>query len=872
MPSASSQSNLLATLSWRLIFRRWTQQKLKTIGLLSVVALGVSVFLAIGLTNRASVNSFRSFTELVAGKSQISVRSSLGSLKIEDAATARQSLLESEASLFPTLEVLVALAETDPSSPSPLYKVIGVDLLAAASHFSKIDGKRNQSPDTAAEEKSIFDHLSEENAFFATDSLAEERQWKPGQTVSFYMGQSLLELQFAGSIPNQTDEADDSIPGLVMDLFSLASIAQRQNEVDSIEIVLPANANDPGTVSETLALLNEANPGHWVVESQAARQQSGAIMTLALRTNLRALSALSLIVALFLVFQALDSSVSRRKSENAALRSIGVSPNSIRWLWIIESACIGAVGGALGILLGLVTARFSASMVDETINVLYYFTSDSKLSYEPSEIITAWFVSIFACVLAGWYPARSAALTPPAQMLKQGQHHTRYKRRSYLTAFLASLLFAGLAYICPPIPASNGHSIPVGGYLLALALTACAIFIACPLLEFLPKLFNGLSRTSSSLRVGLSRFRKPVARHRLALGSVIVAVGMTAAMIVLIGSFQKTVTEWMSNVIQADIYIRSRSAVSADSKNVITQEIWKSLLGRPEVAEGGTISRFNTRIQERETSLIGYDIDYLVSQPHISWIGASPDLSRMADAPNAIINESFKERFDVRIGSQIEVATPGGIQHLAIIGVQSDFGNERGSIGVDQDLLAKWMGHNRMQGVALHLKEGVPLNEVVDNLRQEFPALEIYSNRLLRSQALQVFKQTFAITYALEFIGLFISVAGLGAMLFSSLLERRGEVGALRRIGMSRKSLSGAATAEGLGIAGLGTAFGILLGLAQGWVLIFIVNKQSFGWTLSVSIPWWQVTLLALAILATGALVSWRVGWWNSGLRIEQEE
>jgi putative ABC transport system permease protein len=238
----------------------------------------------------------------------------------------------------------------------------------------------------------------------------------------------------------------------------------------------------------------------------------------------------------------------------------------------------------------------------------------------------------------------------------------------------------------------------------------------------------------------------------------------------------------------------------------------------------------------------------------------------------AIINESFKERFDVEIGDPISIETPIGERALSIIGIQSDFGNERGSIGVDKTFISDWMGHERAQGLALHLAEGADLRVAIQEWQERYPALDVFSNRLLREQALKVFNQTFAITYALEMIGLFISVASLAAMLFSSLLERRGEIGALRRIGMSRKALSQAASAEGLGISGLGILYGIPLGLAQGWVLIRIVNKQSFGWSLSISVPWIELLLLAIAVLATGALISKRIGWWNSGLRIEQEE
>ena len=157
-------------------------------------------------------------------------------------------------------------------------------------------------------------------------------------------------------------------------------------------------------------------------------------------------------------------------------------------------------------------------------------------------------------------------------------------------------------------------------------------------------------------------------------------------------------------------------------------------------------------------------------------------------------------------------------------------------------------------------------------MERKHPALDASPNRVLKTQATAIFHQTFAITYALEGVGLFISVVGLGAMLFSLSLERQVEISALLRLGMSRMSIASAGIAEAFTLSSLGVALGIGLGLVQGWILIFVVNRQAFGWTLALSIPWDSLIVLGLATLLSSALVSWRIGWWSSGLPVQQEE
>ena len=89
---------------------------------------------------------------------------------------------------------------------------------------------------------------------------------------------------------------------------------------------------------------------------------------------------------------------------------------------------------------------------------------------------------------------------------------------------------------------------------------------------------------------------------------------------------------------------------------------------------------------------------------------------------------------------------------------------------------------------------------------------------------------------------------------------------------MSRASLASVGITEAFALSALGIVLGIMLGLVQGWILIYVVNKQAFGWTLSLSIPWDSLLLLGFATLLAGLFVSWRISWWSSGLPAQQEE
>jgi putative ABC transport system permease protein len=142
----------------------------------------------------------------------------------------------------------------------------------------------------------------------------------------------------------------------------------------------------------------------------------------------------------------------------------------------------------------------------------------------------------------------------------------------------------------------------------------------------------------------------------------------------------------------------------------------------------------------------------------------------------------------------------------------------------------------------------------------------------LRQEILRIFRQTFAITYALELIGLIVAVAGLGITLASILVDRRVEFTTLRAMGVRHGELARASAWEGGILSLTGAVLGLILSLALGWVLIYVINKQTFGWTLEFVVPTGLLTALALLLGICGVGVSLAVGRWGADLAADRED
>ena len=156
--------------------------------------------------------------------------------------------------------------------------------------------------------------------------------------------------------------------------------------------------------------------------------------------------------------------------------------------------------------------------------------------------------------------------------------------------------------------------------------------------------------------------------------------------------------------------------------------------------------------------------------------------------------------------------------------------------------------------------------------KAQHPGLAVYTQPHLRSEALRIFRQTFAITDALELIGIAVSVLGLGFTLASLLWERRNDLTTLRALGFRHSEIAWATTLESLLTALVGILVGLVASLALGWLLIHRVNVQTFGWTLETDPPWLWMGGLGLAVLAMATVTGWSIGRWGSSLPAEREE
>lgn len=865
----------------RFALRHWRLAPKQSALLVLILALGVAVFVAVRLANRAAVASFSNFTETLTGQSDWSIQAPAGSLPESVLPELRAALDGRPVHIVPVVEV----SASPPPSPGnenkfgrPTYTLLGVDLLAVANLARPQDKPFfNQTPDARANKGNGGFWQS----FNAGPQVWISDEWpaqpRPAQ-VELVIDETVHTLPVAGVIPTATDAPRVPPTLLILDLVQLQRLAGKIGKLDRVEFLIEPGPRADERRAELQTLLEKLgrNGERWTVAEPGARRDTAESMTRAFRLNLTILSLIALLVGLYLIFQALDGAVVRRRPEIAILRSLGVEERAIRRVWLWESALLGLAGGAFGLLLGWAGAQVAVRAVGQTVNALYYATTVASAHLTLAEIVLGLALGLAAALVAGWLPAREAARTPPAQVLQRGAAPAvGYRVMRSLGLGLAFIVAGVICTQLPPVRFTGGSRFSFAGYAAAFLWIFGAGILCSFLLPPIARLARTWGSTFAPALVALSHLRAPSGRHRLAAAALLCAIGMTAGMAILVASFEATMQGWVKRTLQADLYLSSSGAQSASSQNRISGPAARALAAHSAVSKAGMLIAYPISINGVPTLLTGADLTDPTTRPDLPWVNAPKDGAYLDSTRNtelALVSESFTERFRIKVGDPVTFPTPVGPKTIKIAGVFADYGNEKGSLLLDLKHVRAWFGEDAVTNVSLYVKPGVDPDTLRAELVKTYPGLSVFTNAKLRSEVLRIFRQTFSITYALEVIGVAVAMTGLALTLVSVLLDRRDELTTLRALGFRRREIAFAASIEGLAVSACAVIGGLALSGALGWLLIHVINKQSFGWTLTYAMPWGQLAALTAVVLATGWAVSYGVGLWGADLPADREE
>jgi putative ABC transport system permease protein len=796
----------------RFIIRPLRQERLRTAITILSVALGVAAVLAIELAGDAAAGSFRSSMETLVGNAAFEV-TAVGGVPPE--AVTQLTALPFPIKIHPRMEESVTIPSTRRT-----VLMLGVDLLS--------ESTTGALPNLAGN-------------FYAGDSVwtGEGLGYKPGDRLQLIVNDTSADYTVRGVLGAGSGDV------VLTDLAPAARVLRRNGKLDRILIDAP----DGRPPEQWEAIFREALPTGLILSREGTQTEENRHMLAAFRWNLRVLSYVSLAVGAFLIYNTISVSVVRRRVEIGILRALGATRAGILAGILGEAATLGLLGAVGGIALGRFMAIGAVRLVAATVESLY-------VSSQPGPIALSWIDAWIALgigagvsLISAFAPALEASNVPPVEAMARGRSEHQARIHSGRNLIIA-MVFAACAWITSRQGPIGGK--PIFGYLSAILLIGASAAAIPALVAGASSALVGAMRAWFGVEALLATrgLAGSLRRTSVLVGALSTALAMLVAVGIMVGSFRETVLVWMEDRLQADLYLRPASPPGTDRHPTMSPEIPQDLAKLPAVAAIDALRAYEVRYQGLPVTLGGMEAAVAGRHGNRPLLSGKPPervWPELAGSDSVLISEPFANKHNIRAGDTLILPLGAAQVPFRVLDVFYDYSSERGFILMDRATLLKYLPDTGPSNIAVYLKPGVSVDEAERAIQPTLAGRKVLvaSNAALRREGIRVFDRTFAITYALEAVAVFVAIMGVGGALLALVIDRRREFGLLGFLGASRPQLRRIILIEAGLLGLLANIAGVILGFFLSLLLIFVINKQSFGWTIQFH---WPVAILLSAL------------------------
>ena len=807
-------------LLYRLICRPLIREPFRTALTAACVALGVAVVVAIDLAGAASVGSFKSSLESLQDTADYEI-SQVGG--IPDTVFGDLVRLPGPQRLSARIEGYAVVESTGERLP-----LFGVDLVGDQRVLGSIDLSM---PSVGA--------FADERVVWIPASLGQ----RAGERIDLAINDQVESFTVLGLLGGQDGREEALTSMVVMDIALAQRLLGRTGTVDRIYVHVP---EDDRTDWE--ALFKDHLPAAAAVSTAGTRTQQNRKLLNSFRWNLRVLSYIALIVGAFLIYNTISVSVVRRRSQIGTARALGMPARTVQWGFLAEAGLFGLLGTLAGLVLGRALAVGAVELMGRTVTTLYVGSQPGEIMFRPWAFLVAGLAGIGVSMLAAWRPAREASSVAPVEAMAKGREEYAVAATRSVWAIRAAVL-GGLAAALCFVPAWD--RLPYGGFAAAVCLIGAAAMLVPFVARFCLRHVTGpvLRLFGVAPMLGVQILSQSLKRTSVIVAAMAVATAMMVSVGIMVGSLRDTLAVWMGNQLRADLYIRSGESLGTEDSATFSEEVAGLVEALPEVDAVDRFRRYSISYGGLPANLALADFRVHPGRSQMQ-ILHGPDIPTIAkqlvSTKSVIISEPFSNKHGLEVGDAVALPIGDGAEEFEVAAVYYDYSAEQGYVIGHREVLMEFLPDQQLTSAAVYLAGGSDLDAARSKIIQAVAGrrVRVARNRELRERANQVFDRTFAITYALELVAIIVAILGMAGALLTLVIDRKTDLGVLRILGATKKQIRKLVLAQAGLLGLLSNMIGLGLGGALSVILIKVINKQSFGWTIQFH---WPVGLLLAA-------------------------
>ncbi|MDE0342787.1 MAG: ABC transporter permease [Deltaproteobacteria bacterium] len=797
------------------------------------VALGVASVISIRILNQSAVASFAAGVRTIGGAADVVVTGKAGTLP--DAFYPLVRGTPGVAAAWPVFETTVAVE----GQSDMFVRLLGIDLLAPSPDFW--DALSGLPPETE-----LGVAARRRGWAAATPELAAAMGWSIGDRVKVRDGAQVRELHVGALVDFQRWGAGGNRRALVMDIADAQSMFGGAGILHRIGV----EAAEGSDLAALAALIEDRLGGR--VDAATPSERTGQARQLlgAFRLNLTALSMVSLLVGTFLVFSSMRACLVWQRREFGVLRSLGSTPAQVLALILGEAALLGVLGVAIGIVAGYWTAIWNLDAVSSTLTNVYMLREIESLEVTGGTLALA--------VFAGLGGALSGTLLPALDVWRRDTRTLldTYPAQSAGTARARVLFRIGLALMAGALAWYwlAGWRWRPSGFVLSTVVMLCLPLLAPWLVQ---RLTARVRVPDFGFRYGVRSLGATLANTSFSVSSLSMAVCLLVGITLLVGSFRETLVRWVDRSLTADVFVTATVAARPGPEATLSEDVVERLGRGRDVVSVAPLRRLLLPVEGGRVAVVGVDLRRPAARRRLALLSGVDAAARALREGGVLIGEPLSRNASLGVGDKLEIEGPEGAVRLPVSGIYRDY-TQGGSVTMDLGLMAEKLGAGPLTSVALVLRPGANAEAAAAAIASRYPAgsLRVRSNRGLKEEILHVFDQTFAVTRILQVMSLIIAACAITLTLLVVAQEKASEIALYRTLGAFRRQVFLLFLSKGTAMAFLGLTLGFSGGIGLGAILIFVIQKSYFGWSIEWTWPWLPLAGEAVAIVVAAVLAS----------------
>ena len=810
--------------AFRYYFRSFTQSILAVLG----VAVGIAVFVAVDLANDSAKQSFRNSAASIFGETEFQLIGSTSGIPEKVYADVVKS-----AELQPLLNIIKPIIDkqinlVDTDGVEQKYRLLGINVI----NENVFSGTNNYGIDFLNSQTGL--NLIAENQVFVSSLLATTKQLSI--TDEFLVKGTNNKISIVGFFQNDNSLQRELMQNVIITDISVAqNITNSKGVLSRIDISSIDRQNQQTALDKWVSLLPS---GVQLIPSYTYSDARKSI-TKSFDTNLLALSLLALLVGLYLIYNMMTFSIHRRKNLFGTLRAIGVTKNEIFSLVLVEGLLIGLLGAILGIMLGMLLAYFLLGLISSTINYQFFSSSPNTIEFETTIIYQALILGISGSIVSVLIPAWSASRIQPRELIDIYGKYSTYNNYHIILFFLG-LLLCSIGYLITLAPLTNLIIGFIAMFLVIVGLSLTVPTITQMVLVVMSLILEKIGRPTI-ITLSVETIKNSLNTIAICIAALSVSIAMTIGIGCMIQSFRATVEEWLDQSLVADIYIAPPTLGFGQDLKGIDDEFIRYASDIPEINYISQLGSYEIFKDGYLLNLIVVDSAEKIFDDVVQLKeGEKKDIWKdFIQTDSILISEPLAFQKDIKLNDSFDILTDKGLKSFNVRGIYYDYSSTSGIAMVSKQVYDNYWNDSKVTSLALYLNDPEKSESVSNELLDKFDTdwdLQIISSKKLNDASMEIFDKTFEITFVLRSISLIVAFIGILGAISAIILSRAREFSILKSIGFTNNQLRSIIGNQTLIIGIISGLISIPLGIIITNLLIQIINKQSFGWSIPMQL------------------------------------